>query len=400
MTHEHTAPANRPYIAGTRLRRPLVAAFCAAILWSTAQALPRPIGTRGAATLLAAVAYLVAFLLAVVASRARPRLALGLIVACGALSVAAQILDPHGPATVEAIATVVLSGTRIAVVPGAVVAAITGCAMIAATVATVHQATANEALSQTSSYFFTFLATASISRLQREQRRTAELLQEVLAGRDAQVHAATLDERARLAREIHDVLAHTLAALSIQLEGTRMLAEQRGSDPALIVALERVSHLSREGLLEARRAVGSLRDDSLPGPDLLPSLVTAFERDTGIPTVLRIEGDARALSPEARLALYRTAQEALTNILKHAEATAATVTLRYTAREVDLRVENQGAPRPTTLPGGGHGLTGMRERAELLGGRLEAGPTADGFSVRLCIPLPAARAPERQAAYG
>jgi signal transduction histidine kinase len=297
-----------------------------------------------------------------------------------------QLLDPRASALVAAYASIALAGGRLALVPGGIIAALIGCGMTAATLTTSHQPTPSVLFSQAASYFFTFLAAASIARLRREQQRTAELLQEVLAGRDAQVHAAKLDERARLARDMHDVLAHTLSALSIQLEGTRMLAEQRGSDPAVIGALDRVTRISKEGLLEARRAVGSLRGDALPGPDLLPSLVESFERDTGVPATMQVEGEARELPSDAQLTIYRTAQEALTNIRKHAQAAAVTVTLRYTAHEVELRIENRGVPRPSPVPGGGYGLVGMRERAELLGGRLEAAPTPDGFSVQLWIP--------------
>jgi signal transduction histidine kinase len=119
---------------------------------------------------------------------------------------------------------------------------------------------------------------------------------------------------------------------------------------------------------------------------MLPALVEGFERDTGTPATLRIEGEGRDLPSEARLTLYRTAQEALTNIRKHADATAVGVTLRYAPGEVALEVENQGRPRATPLHGGGYGLVGLRERAELLGGRLEAGPTPAGYRVRVRIP--------------
>ena len=144
----------------------------------------------------------------------------------------------------------------------------------------------------------------------------------MLAGRDAQVHAAALDERARIAREIHDILAHTLSALAVQLEGTRLLVEQRPGDPAAVAALERASGLARDGLEETKRAVGALRGDALPGPEALPRLAADFERDTGVPCRFEVEGEPVALSPEARLALYRTAQEALTNVRKHAAASS------------------------------------------------------------------------------
>src|SRR5260370_12017907 len=115
----------------------------------------------------------------------------------------------------------------------------------------------------------------------------------------------------------------------------------------------------------------------------MPELVAMFERDEGVPCTLRVEGEARDLVPEARLALYSVSQEALTNIRKHAEATAVEVVLRYTPGDVELTIADQGRPRAAPLKGGGHGLLGMRERAELLDGRLEAGATPDGYRVNL-----------------
>jgi signal transduction histidine kinase len=167
-----------------------------------------------------------------------------------------------------------------------------------------------------------------------------------------------------------------------------MLAEQRASDPAVTAAIERASHLAREGLNEARRAVGSLREDALPGPDLLPQLARELEQDTGSPCRLRIEGEPIALSAEVRLALYRIAQEALTNVRKHAAASAVDIILRYTSDGIELIVDNDGTPVASLPAGRGYGLSGMRERAELLNGELEAGPTATGFRVRLWIPTP------------
>jgi signal transduction histidine kinase len=165
-----------------------------------------------------------------------------------------------------------------------------------------------------------------------------------------------------------------------------MLAEQGTADPALVGALERAGTLAREGLGEARRAVGSLRGETLPGPDLLPQLAREFQADTGVPCRLRVEGQPADLSVEARLAMYRIAQEALTNVRKHADATSLTITLRYEPNGVELIVEDEGTPLASPLPGGGYGVSGMRERAELLGGSLQAGETATGYRVRLWIP--------------
>lgn len=241
-------------------------------------------------------------------------------------------------------------------------------------------------LSSTTGLVFAYLAMSSFRRLREEKQTTELLLREVLAGRDAQIHAATLDERTRIAREIHDILAHTLSALAVQLEGTRLLVEQRPGDPAAVAALERASGLARDGLEETKRAVGALRGDALPGPEALPRLAADFERDTGIPCRLTVEGVEGPVTPEARLSLYRTAQEALTNVRKHTLASSVAILLRYTADGAELTVQDEGPCRPTPLAGSGHGLEGMRERAELARGRLEAGPTSTGFRVRLWLP--------------
>jgi signal transduction histidine kinase len=212
--------------------------------------------------------------------------------------------------------------------------------------------------------------------------------------------AVMLAERQRLAREMHDVLAHSLSGLMLQLEGARMLANENPADPRLPGVIERAHHLGKTGLAEARRAIGMLRDDDLPGPEQLGALVDQFQRDCGIPCDLAVSGPAHELDSEARLAVYRVAQEALTNVRKHAHPQRVDVRLVYAADRTCLTVEDfgaNGAPpaatagRPTGPSaikdtGGGYGLTGMRERAELLGGSLTAAPTGTGFRVELQVP--------------
>jgi signal transduction histidine kinase len=213
-----------------------------------------------------------------------------------------------------------------------------------------------------------------------------------------QRRAAALGERQRLAREMHDVLAHSLSGLMLQLEGARMLARENPADPRLPEIIERAHHLGKTGLAEARRAIGMLRDDDLPGPEQLDTLVRQFERDSGVRCRLDVAGTAHELDSEARLALYRVAQEALTNIRKHAHPERVDVRLTYAADRTCLTVEDFGAngraaARAATGvaamvkdSGGGYGLAGMRERAELLGGSLTAAPTDTGFRVELQVP--------------
>ena len=235
---------------------------------------------------------------------------------------------------------------------------------------------------------FAYLGSRSIQRLREERERAERLLAELRRTRDAQIQAAALDERARIAREIHDVLAHTLSALAVQLQGASMLLEQRPDDHAAAQsAVDRAHRLAREGLDETRRAVGALRGDRLPGADQLARLASEFSATSETPCQFSIEGTPHALDAEAHLAVYRTAQEALTNIHKHADATSVAMRLHYLPDATELVVEDHGvAPVFANGASAGYGLAGMRERAELLGGTLEAGPVPDGFRVRLWLP--------------
>jgi len=208
---------------------------------------------------------------------------------------------------------------------------------------------------------------------------------ELEATREAQVLAAALGERQRLAREIHDVLAHSLSALSLQLEATKLLARDHGDDE-VEDAIERAHRLAKSGLDEARQAVATLRDDELPGPDRIGSLAESFEDDAQVPCRVSVAGAPRDLAPEARLAVYRVAQEALTNVRRHALPERVDIQLAYEPDGVRLAVEDFGTRANGAWNGGGYGLTGMRERAELLGGRLAATPTPSGFRVELWIP--------------
>jgi signal transduction histidine kinase len=217
------------------------------------------------------------------------------------------------------------------------------------------------------------------------------------AGRMEQ-RAIALAERQRVAREMHDVLAHSLSGLMLQLEGARMLAKENPADPRLPEIIERAHHLGKTGLAEARHAIGMLRDDELPGPEQLKVLVEQFERDSGIRGELTVSGTEHELDSEARLAIYRVAQEALTNVRKHASPDRVDVRLVYGRDRTCLTVEDFGTvedqgtggaaatPPAVKLSGGGYGLTGMRERAELLGGSLTTGPTSHGFRVELEVP--------------
>jgi signal transduction histidine kinase len=227
-----------------------------------------------------------------------------------------------------------------------------------------------------------YLITRLIRRLAIRTADAEELVEELQESRAAHAQAAALNERGRLARDMHDVLAHSLSALALQLEGTRLLARDRDADPEVIAGLERAHRLAAGGLAEARQAIAALRGDALPGPERLHDLAEAF----GANAHLTVVGEPRETSSEARLALYRTAQEALTNVRRHSAADRVEIRLEYADDGTRLRVQDFGPGAPIMVGGSGYGLTGMRERAELLGGTLDAGPTGDGFKVELWLP--------------
>ena len=205
------------------------------------------------------------------------------------------------------------------------------------------------------------------------------------------VSAVASAERGRLAREMHDVLAHSLSALALALESTRLLARDRHVDDDVVRGIDQAHHLAASGLQEARRAIATARGDELPGPERIGALADAFGEQSGLPVAVQVRGRPRELPPDARLAVYRTAQEALTNVRRHAAAERVEVSLDYLPDRTVLVVEDhavEGMPPPVGLglSGAGYGLTGMRERAELLGGELIASPTGDGFRVELRLP--------------
>jgi signal transduction histidine kinase len=183
-----------------------------------------------------------------------------------------------------------------------------------------------------------------------------------------------------VAREVHDLLAHTLAAVAVQLEAADAVIAD-GGDPAKLRALvQRSRGLVREGIEETRAAVSALRDEPVELVGRLGALVA------GEPVELRVEGEPRPLAPKAGLALYRAAQEALTNARKHAPGAPLTMALEFRDDDVVLRVDNGAATSAPTSVESGFGLQGMRERLELAGGGLDVGATASGWRVEARVP--------------
>ena len=230
-----------------------------------------------------------------------------------------------------------------------------------------------------------------IKQARLSQDTTELLLAQLEDAREEQLRAAAVTERGRIASELHDVLAHSLSGAAIQLQGARKLAEREQASPPVRAAIERAGELVRDGLANARQAVGALHGDELPSVEQLASLVATFRNDTNTDATLRIEGNARPLPAEASLALYRGAQEALTNIARYAPGAITTVVLHYDSRYTSLTVEDRlAAPKPDADGlkgvGGGNGLTGLRQRVERAGGHMQAGPIESGWRVELKVP--------------
>ncbi|MFG2226426.1 sensor histidine kinase [Streptomyces sp. NPDC048644] len=227
-----------------------------------------------------------------------------------------------------------------------------------------------------------------VLRLDSEARGNAHrLLAQERAARKAEAETAALAERGRIAREIHDVLAHSLSAQLVHLEAARLLIHRSTDLEAdRDQILERVvacRGMAREGLDGTREALSALRGEMAPVEDFLRDLTAAEGAQ------LAVAGERRTLSPEAGLAVRRVAQEALTNVRKHAPGARVTALLEYAESSVILEVRNsrgRGKPGELASSGSGYGLLGMRERAELLGGTLESGPVKEGFVVRLQVP--------------
>ena len=214
----------------------------------------------------------------------------------------------------------------------------------------------------------------------RSSERAATEVAEARADAEA-ARAELLAGRNHLARELHDVLAHTLSALSLQLEAlTAILPDP---EPAVAAQMADIRRLVRDGLDEARGAVAALREDLPPLDERLAKL--AAERRAG----MEVTGRPRDLPPDVALALYRVAQEALTNAAKHAPGTRACVHLDFSDKELTLSVANPPAasnPAPPETGGGGYGLQGIRERMLLLGGSVAAGPDGGGWRVEAKVP--------------
>jgi signal transduction histidine kinase len=209
--------------------------------------------------------------------------------------------------------------------------------------------------------------------------------------REEKARAAVAEERGRIARELHDIVAHSVSVMVVQAQaGPRLLHDEEQARGTF----RSIEASGREALVELRRLLGVLRgnDEELaigpqPGLGSLTSLVEQV-REAGLPVELRVEGEPVQLSTGVDLSAYRIVQEALTNTLKHAGDASAEVVVHYGASDLELAVIDDGVGASEGVNGSGHGLIGMRERVALFGGVLEAGTASGGgYAVRARLPL-------------
>ncbi len=362
-----------------------IAAVAAGVLTS---GLPRT--AAGRALLLGLLAVAVAGWLAGLSGRLPLGLFAAVTAGTGLAGAALNLVQPAGPGFVIGYMALAALAWRLprrtAFAAGAVVLVAVGYAVA---VRSAHPLTAAVGVALGAGFM---LAAGSFAAISREARETAEaLLAQEAATRAAREQAAALAERTRLARELHDVLAHTLSGLAVQLEGARLLAETTGADPRLVEQVTRAQAQARDGIGNAKRAVSALRGDALPGPALLPQLVDEVRSASALPVTLTVSGTARPLVPEAGLAVYRAVQEALTNTSRYAgRGASAAVAASWSDHDVQVEivdVAGTGKSTAAAVPSGGYGLAGLAERAALLGGQATAGPVDGGFRVHLRLPL-------------
>lgn len=212
---------------------------------------------------------------------------------------------------------------------------------------------------------------------------------------DRELHAmeAVADERLRVARELHDVVAHAVSVVVVQSQAGQSLVGR--DDERARASLVAIEDTARAALVEMRRLLGMLRDDDAhvlapqPGLTRLDDLIAGV-REAGLAVFLEVDGDPVALAPGVDLSAYRIVQEGLTNALKHSEASSARVRVEYGLQRIQLTVEDDGptTARPLAAANGGRGLAGMRERVALYGGRVESGPAeAGGWRLQATLPL-------------
>jgi signal transduction histidine kinase len=341
-------------------------------------------------------AYLVAAV-ATLSRRRTPRLALAVVFPIAVATLCLRAGEP----TVFLVAMVLYSvATAVSRPVASVVTGLTAAAVLAAVLVGGGLQVAQAAVGGVALICLGWLAgeNTRASRVYAGQQaeRAAEQAAAAAAEQAEQVSRALADERAQIARDLHDIVAHAMSVIAVRSGVARMVID---SDPEQARdALAIIEITTRRALHEMRLLVGMLRDPEdrpaelspVPGLADLDRLI-ADTAVAGVAAEVDVEGETRPLLPAADLSAYRIVQEALTNVVRHAGPTHAWVRIAYRPAELSIEVTDNGprgqAPRPIARVGGGHGLIGMRERAALFGGKVEAGPYAGGFRVLATLPV-------------
>ena len=264
---------------------------------------------------------------------------------------------------------------------------LTGCATTAIALVGVEAGALVTGASATSALGFplllivAFVSGRNRAAYRRQAEQSAALVRQLEQLRAEQRRAAVLDERARIAREIHDVLAHSLGALAIQLQAARAVLADQGDAGRTLRLLDQAQRMAKDGLAETRRAVHALRAGTAGLDEELAALADTHRSRHHARVSFGVAGQPRPLPPDATVALIRAAQEALVNTARHAPAQPVDIGLHYGQDQVQMTVSNPLPPGTVASPGpgtasgtvnGGYGLRGMRERLLLIGGSLTA----------------------------
>jgi signal transduction histidine kinase len=380
----------------SRRLRPALGVVVVTVLVATLRSRPAPGGTGAHLGVTVALVGCLAPMLWATLHRSWPLDSIartaGISLVIGAFGIALAALQPAGvsalPASVSIMTAFYFLPPRYAATIGAAVGTGLVAAMLASGSALIS--------ALTNLLFCAVLGVMAVcmSQAGRNSDRAELLLAQLEDARAAEAEAVALAERTRIAQELHDVLAQSLSGLAIQMEAARRLSRRGQGGADLTELLDRCAKLVKEGLTDARRAVGALRGDAVASLDRLPDLVERYRGDLELDATLTVAGTRRELPGDAGLALYRGAQEALTNAARYARGSRTLVTLSYEPQATVLTVEDRRTETGSdgaegTAPivsGSGLGLIGMRERLAEVGGTATAGPTRAGWIVRMEIP--------------
>ncbi len=320
----------------------------------------------------------------------RPRVLAGALIVMAAASGFASMGAHRGPLIGFAFMAAIAAGAGGSLLTGCVTTVIALVGVEAGALAT--GASATSALGFPLLLIVAFVSGRNRAAYRRQAEQSAALVTQMEQLRAEQRRAAVLDERTRIAREIHDVLAHSLGALGIQLQAVRAVLAEQGDTGRALSLLDQARRMAKDGLTETRRAVHALRADTAGLDEQLAALVDTHRSRHNASVSFGVGGQPKPLPPEATLALIRTAQEALVNAAKHAAFQPVDIGLRYGEDEVQMIISNplpSGSPGPRTAfttVNGGYGLRGMRERLLLISGSLTAASGDGRWTVTAQVP--------------